>query len=963
MTKQTINLELRGLFTSPNNLSGVPQGALQVADNVVINNKNLIDSRRGQTQYGDVLTIGSGQVNKLFNYKSDLIVNYDDKMAYDSDGNGTWVDYSGTYESPSSTMKIRSLESNSNFYFTTSQGIYKISSLTDTPVAAGVPRALAGTGALNGASGWLANDSAVAYRIVWGYRDANNNLLLGAPSQRIIVSNSSGGTRDVELTFLIPDGITTDYFYQIYRNASGTATATDEPTDELQLALEYSPTAAEITAKQVVIVDSTPYSLLRATLYTSPSQEGIANSNFQPPLATDMDIFKNCAFYANVRQKQTLPLTLISVDSPSFGYITDTGDTTNASAVVTNLTTTNMRVGMRIVGTGIPSDTRILSVDSATQVTMTKNATATGSGVTLEFQDRLTIAEVDYWGGSTQNAATNTFLVEIGSTPGVNIDETATNLVEIVNTSTANTTVYAYYLSALDDLPGQLLFEERLLGGSSFIATSTAGDSFSPAISDQIRITAISAAASAVVTTQTPHGLTSGNQVTLYDTNSTPIVDGIRTVTVISPTTFSIPVTTTVSGNAGYMVPTSMPATSSNETNQNRVYISKTNQPEAVPSYRFFNVGSANFPIQRVVALRDGIFFFKQDGVYRLTGETFENFIVTLLDNTVVLKVPESAVAFNNQIFCFTTQGICAVSDSGIQIISVPIEDTLLELSSEQYTYFSTASFGVAYESSRLYMFFTVSAEEDEFATQAFVYNSLTESWTRWIMNRTCGIVNPTVNKLFMGETDSGQVFIERKNYTNFDYADEEYAVTIASVDSTTELTLVSAADVEVGMSILQGLLYAVIEEVDGNVITIAPTIGFTAGAATVNAPILNKVQWSPIDVENPAMLKQFSEVTFFFKDAAFTEIDASFSTNVSQGYDTVPILNTSSVVAWGEFPWGEAPWGGVPSGEATLRTYVPREKQRGNWLKLYLELEEAFTSFSLQGVSLNLKDMSTRIK
>lgn len=962
MTKQTLNLELRGLFTSPNNLSGVPQGSLEVADNVVINSKNLIESRRGQTQYGSVLTVGSGQVNKLFNYKSDLIVNYDDKMAYDSDGDGTWVDYSGTYESPSSTMKIRSLESNSNFYFTTSQGIYKIASLTDTPVPAGVPRALAGTGALNGASGWLADNSAVAYRIVWGYRDANNNLLLGAPSQRIIVSNSSGGTRDVELTFLIPDGITTDYFYQIYRNASGTATATDEPTDELQLALEYSPTAAEITAKQVVIIDSTPYSLLRATLYTSPSQEGIANSNFQPPLATDIDIFKNCAFYANVRQKQTLPLTLISVDSPSFGYITDTGDTTNASAVVTALTTTNMRVGMRVVGSGIPSDTRILSVDSATQVTLTKNATATAAGVSLEFQDRLTIAEVDYWGGSTQDAATNTFLVEIGSTPGVNIDETATNLVQLVNTSASNTAIYAYYLSALDDLPGQLLFEERLLGGSAFIATSTSGDSFSPAISDQISITGISIAASAVVTTLTPHGLTTGEQVTLYDTNSTPAIDGIRTVTVLSATTFSVAVTTTGSGSSGYMVPTSMPATSSNETSQNRVYISKANQPEAVPTYRFFNVGSANFPIQRVVALRDGIFFFKQDGVYRLTGETFENFIVTLLDNTVVLKVPESAVAFNNQIFCFTTQGVCAVSDSGIQIISVPIEDTLLEISSEQFTYFATASFGVAYESARLYMFFTVTEETDQFATQAFVYNSLTESWTRWIMNRTCGIVNPTVNKLFMGETDTGQIFIERKNYTNFDYADEQYDVTIASVDSNTQLTLVDASDAVAGMSILQGLLYALIEEVDGNVLTIAPTLGFTAGAAAVYTPILNKIQWSPIDTENPGLFKQFSEISLFFKNAAFTEINAAFSTNASTGFQVVPVTNTA-IVTWGNFPWGESPWGGLPIGEAVLRTYVPKEKQRGNWMKLYLETEEAFTGFSLQGVSLNFKSMSTRIK
>lgn len=961
MTSQTLNLEIRGLYTSPNTFSGVPQGALLEADNLVIPNKNLAESRRGQTQYGAPLTISSGQVNKLFNYKTDLITNYYNKMAYDS-GSGSWTDYSGTYLAPSSLMKMRSLESNSNFYFTTSKGIFKLDELTATPKPAGVVRALAGTGQLDGMSGWLVADSAVAYRIVWGYTDANNNLILGAPSQRIIVVNDSGDNTDVELTFIIPDSITTSYFYQIYRS-QGTASATDEPNDELQLVLQYSPTAAEIAAKEVVIVDQTPYSLMRATLYTSPSQEGIANANLQPPLAVDMDVYKNCAFYANVKQKQTLPLTLISVESPSFGYVSQTGDTTSGDDDVINIgDTTNIRVGMRIIGTGIPVDTRVLSITSSTAIKMTKNATATASAVPLEFQDRLTVNNVDYWGGTTQDVSTNTFLVDVSSTPGVNIDETATNLTEIVNTSSLNTTVYAYYLSALDDLPGQLLFEERLLGGDPFIATSTSGGSFSPAISDQIPITSISMANPTVVTTLTPHGLTTGDQITLYQTNSTPTINGIHTVTVVSPTTFEVAVNVTVAGNTGYIVPTATPTISTNEESPNRVFVSKDSQPEAVPEPRFFNIGSANFPIQRVVALRDGIFFFKQDGIYRITGENFESFVVTLLDNTVVLKAPESAVAFNNQIFCFTTQGVCAVSDSGIRIVSVPIEDTLLELSSEQFTYFSTASFGVAYESARLYLFYTVTEEDDQFATQAFVYNSLTESWTRWVMNRTCGLVNPTVNKLFMAETDTGQIFIERKSFTSADFADEQYSVNIVSIDSETQITLTSATNVVEGMTIKQGLAVTLIEDVSGNVLTVSPTIDFTTGAAIVYTPIENTLKWAPIDAENPAIFKQFSELTLFFKNAAFAEIEAGFSTNASGGFEVVPITNTS-ISSWGNFAWGNAPWGGAPEGPAALRTYVPQEKQMCNWMSLYLRTEEAFTGFSLQGVSLNFTPMSTWIK
>lgn len=960
---QKLDLQIRGLYTSPNNLSGVPQGALEIADNIVINSKNVADSRRGQTQYGDELTVGSGQVNKIFNFASSLIVSYDDKLAYDS-GDGDWVDYSGTYVDPAENYKMRSLEALKNFYFTTDQGVFKIDVITSDPRKAGVVKALGGAWDLDGSTGFLLEDSAVAYRMVWGYRDANNNLILGAPSQRVVAVNpaASGVDTDVELTFIIPGTITTEYFYQIYRS-NGTLAATDEPSDELQLVLQGNPTALEIAAKEFIVLDQTPYSLMRATLYTSPSLEGIANANNEPPFALDMDIFKGSAFYANIRQKQRLSVALISVEYPSLGFYVDaTTGTTNGSPTLTTIASTaDLRIGMRIIGAGVPTDTYILAIPGANSVTMTRNATATAT-VSVEFQDRFSIGEVDYWAGSTQTVATNTFLVDGSGTPAQNIYITAVNLIEIINTSSSNTLLYAYYTSAIDDLPGQILFEERSIGGDTFFATSTAGTSFSPPLPDKQRISSNTMANPTVVTTPVAHGLTSGDIIQVYSSNSTPTINGERVVTVISPTTFSVPVTVTVAGTAGYYIINDDYVVSDNDARQNRVSISKQGQVEAVPIYTYVDIGSANFPIQRVVALRDGIFFFKNDGIYRLSGETFSNFTVTLVDNTVSLKVPESAVPFNNQVFCFTTQGICAVTDSGVQIISVPIEDTLLELSSEQFTNFMSASFGVAYESARLYLFFTVTEEEDEFATQAFVYNSLTDSWTRWVMNRTCGVVNTTVNKLFMAKADTGQILIERKSFTNADYADEQYDIEIHAVISETEVTVVSATDIEVGMTLVQGSRKADIEEINGLDLTLTFVNGLVEGPAVVYTPIQDNLEWLPIDCENPGILKQFSEISLFFKNAAFSEIDASFSTNISLGIETVPVSNNSTD-GWGRRPWGEGPWGGSLGGQSVLRTYVPREKQRGSWLILKLTTNQAFTGFSLQGVSLMFNPMSSRFR
>ncbi len=958
MPAQVLNLEIKGLSTSPNNLSGAPQGALSAADNVVVISKNLAVSRNGQKQFGPPLTVGDGQINKLFNYSSDLICNYDDKMAYDSTGTGVFVDYSGTYSSFQEGFKMRSLETSKNFYFNTSKGVYKLDSLTSTPVPAGAPQALGGSGALTGVSGFLLDDSSVAYRILWGYTDLNMNLILGAPSERAVVSNSSGGAKDVNFTALIPDGVTTSYFYQLYRSF-GTAAAADEPNDELQLVQQGSPTAGEISAKSITILDNTPYSLMRTALYTNPSQQGIENANLQPPACLDMDVFKGCSFYANTIGKQKLSLALLTTDLPGLGYYVDASvGTTSASPNLTTITSTaDLNVGMRVVGTGIQADTRILAITGANTLTMTKNATATAS-VSIEFQDRVTFANVDYWAGSAADVATNTFMVTTGGTPGSNIDATTISMISIINKSASNTLIYGYYTSGIEDLPGQFFLEERQIGGAAFVATSTSGTSFSPPLPEQHAITGNTAANPTVVTSAS-HGLSSGNEITIYQSNSTPSIDGTYVVTVLNANTFTIPVTCTVLGTTGYWILATDVVTSTAERRPNRVYLSKQGQPEAVPIYRYFDVGAANFDIERSIALRDAIIFLKGDGVWKIAGETFENMTVSLLDGTVFLKGPESAAAFNNQIFAMTTQGVVAISDSGVRIISVPIEDTLRRLSSEEYPFFSTATFGVAYESERLFMLFTVTLTTDEFATQAYVFNSLSESWTRWEMDRTCGVVNPTVGKLFMGETDTGQVMIERKVYTNRDFADKEYAVLITSVFSTTEVELFTAVNAEEGMTIDQGGRKAIILSIDGNTLTTTPVNGLQAGAATLYQPILNFLEWHPIDAENPGIMKQFSEATFFFKNAAFLEIDVGFATNVSQVEEIVPIENNNAI-GWGQEPWGQFPWGGEPGGPAALRTYVPQEKQMSSWMFLNISTEEAFTGFSLQGVSLIFNPMSS---
>lgn len=81
----------------------------------------------------------------------------------------------------------------------------------------------------------------------------------------------------------------------------------------------------------------------------------------------------------------------------SFSQTAYTGDTTNGSAVITNIASTaGMYSGQLIEGSGINNLTRILTVDSSTQITMTANATATATGVSLTKTPVAKILDSDF---------------------------------------------------------------------------------------------------------------------------------------------------------------------------------------------------------------------------------------------------------------------------------------------------------------------------------------------------------------------------------------------------------------------------------------------------------------------------------------------------------------------------------------------------------------------------------------
>lgn len=822
---QALNLKLKGLYSHPNDLSELPEGALARADNVVINKESVAEPRRGFSKLSYGFSDPTYRANKLFQYQDKLIAHYStNKLAYDT--GAAWSAYSGTFAAPDSTTPVRAAEANNNLYLTTSTGVKVLDAYNATPGSAGIPRGLDCQASLMGASGFMATNSQVAYRVLWGIKDANNNLILGAPSQRATVANSSGGTRDVSLQITIPAGITTDHFYQVYRSGASASSST-EPSDELGLVYEANPTSAEITAKTLTITDQTPEDLRGATLYTSPSQQGIAQANDEPPLAKDLAEFKNCLWYANTKSKHRMYLTLISVGGTA----------------------------------GIASG------------------------------DVLTIAGTTYTGGAAENAATRTFQVYTAGTPSQNIADTALSLVRVINQNSTNTSVYAYYLSSEGDLPGQMLIEERSLGGATFYALASAhGTAFNP---------------------QLP---TSGTTVA-----------------------------------------------STNDEFKNALFNSKLQEPEAVPLLNVRRVGSAAKAILRIIPLRDSLFVLKEDGIWRVTGD-YPAFNVDPLDLTTKLVAPESAVVLNNQIYGLTDQGVVSISDTGIQVVSRPIEISILELFGADYTTLKTVSFGVSYETERKYILFVPSSEADTYPTQAYVFNTFTNTWTRWPMSKKCGIVRTSDDILYLGDATSEYVNKERKSYSFRDYVDESSSATVVSVNEAV-VTLASVSGIEVGDLLYQSdSVNSQVIEIDSNAstVTVFTETPFTAGAASLYKAYEAIVEWAPQTGGNPGMLKHFQECSLLFKNNYFPKGKIGFYSELSGSLEETEITGTYGGL-WGLFAWGGTSWGGVQRPRA-MRTLVPREKAWCDLLSVRFAHRMGFSQFQLQGVSIPFEFISERL-
>lgn len=726
----------------------------------------------------------------------------------------------------------RQFAAQGNSYFTTDNGIYKLEREDLPALEAGLPPGLDLQVSASGVTGPIKANSQTAYRIVFGRKDAQGNLILSAPSQQAIVyqgirtavtmnvtvagttatmtvidaghpftstndvvtvtryvpSNSTtlpvpytavlaSVTVGVQFTFTfeVPSGtgaftatidyswnptatitgsipselLSTQYLYQIYRT-SGSVNYLTEPFDDFRLVAEQNLTSADVANGFLTYVDDLPQLLLEGQpyLYTNSNQEGILQANTRPPRAEDITVFKGYAFYANTVQYHLLSLTLVDPSLIASGNTLSITDGTTTETYLFVGDAQNEPVGNESVTQSIS-----VALPTAT-VTRTDHGFLAGDVIRITNSGTSGIPTGNYT-VATAAAGSFTFTVASGATGTATFEgltRGTSRLVKRVITTGTTTVSQAIFFTA------------------SYL------------------VKAINRNAASLVFAQYTSEVTAPpGSITLLAKN-------------LQQTAFRLNSSSATAIGAAFEppLPTSGTSVQSDaDIGPNRLYIGKLNEPEAVPLFNIRDVGSRASPILRVAALRDSVIILKDDGIYRLNGDSTNNFTVTALDNTVFVKATDSVVVLNNSVYCLSNQGVVQITDSAVRIVSRIIEPLLTAILGQDLEDNTSA---VGYESERLYLLSVKRPNTlSSVADVTYCFNYLTEAWTSWTgANKVFfnALLRPSDDKLYLIPTlAQNKIVKERKQQNLVDYTGQENcALVLKAIVGATESTGGSSA-------------------------------------------------------------------------------------------------------------------------------------------------------------------------
>lgn len=417
----------------------------------------------------------------------------------------------------------------------------------------------------------------------------------------------------------------------------------------------------------------------------------------------------------------------------------------------------------------------------------------------------------------------------------------------------------------------------------------------------------------------------------------------------------------------------------------NLLYVSKVSEPEAVPIVNFFAVGSQNSAIVGVYPLKDSLIILKEDGVYKLVGDIVDQFVVTPLDATVQFSpdIARLATTINNTVIAFCNQGVVQITESSVQVISRRIEDVIQPLIGRDLS----STFLASHESERLVYVQTIGLNPGD-QPITWVYNVLNQTWTS----------DPDVFKhLGLGPDNAltgirqdatlvkNTLWRQRKTNTRVDWCGA-YVVGDIQIDPTDAFT---GTFTPTGGNIATPAIGDVIlaQNIFNRITAVTPSGGdyiFTFAQATAidsSSPqevVLykayeSKVKMAPFHAGQVGRSKHYAQMQIHLRQQVLTDLDIDFAGAYfgSAGVTEWESLNVSTAGAqgWGFSPWGLFPWGLVDGANLVagtepaniIRVYIPRFAARNTFIQPILTHVQAAQPMLIQALSYSVHGYGER--
>jgi hypothetical protein len=176
-----------------------------------------------------------------------------------------------------------------------------------------------------------------------------------------------------------------------------------------------------------------------------------------------------------------------------------------------------------------------------------------------------------------------------------------------------------------------------------------------------------------------------------------------------------------------------------------------------------------------------------------------------------------------------------------------------------------------------------------------------------------------------------------------------------------------TVSDIYTGNILLQGSNESIITSINAatNTVTVSNLIAWDTTGSQLQASAYTQIsldlQWTVETAENPGILKHFREMTILFREANYSKISLGFSSNFSKYFEYTDVSPLQED-GWGS-SWGSMAWGGGGSTSFPVRTYIPLQKRRCNWLTIRTSTDIGKNIIQIQGLSIFFEEVSPRFK